>query len=189
MPALQRLQDAGCQWQPKRHSLPAHVLDPSASAALPLLASVQGNVRLGSMFGSLRERLRSSEALSPEAAGLVSRGPSASARAAAAAGGGPLLGEKHSEKDLALDRWVFGSRCGIAGVGQRPSHPAEAAMQAVGARWNAAGVASLKHLPGLAAAAGRNHPNRAPFGAASPSPAAPRARVRPRRRMRSAACA
>lgn len=65
--------------------------------------SSQGNVRLGSMFGSLRERLRSSEALSPEAAGLVSRGPSASARAAAAAGGGPLLGEKHSEKDLALD--------------------------------------------------------------------------------------
>jgi hypothetical protein len=66
-------------------------------------SSSQGNVRLGSMFGSLRERLRSSEALSPEAAGLVARAPSASARAAAAAGGGPLLGEKHSEKDLALD--------------------------------------------------------------------------------------
>ena len=30
---------------------------------------------------------------------------------AAAAGGGTLLGEKHSEKDLALDRWV-----GCAGV-------------------------------------------------------------------------
>lgn len=73
-----------------------------------LLRSValQGNVRLGSMFGSLRERLRSGEALSPEALGLAARAPSATAVAAAAAGGGTLLGEKHSEKDLALDRWA-----------------------------------------------------------------------------------
>lgn len=68
----------------------------------------QGNVRLGSMFGGLRERLRSADALSPEALGLAARAGSATTVAAAAAGGGALLGEKHSEKDLALDRWVPG---------------------------------------------------------------------------------
>ena len=52
--------------------------------------SSQSNMRLGGVFGGLRERLRSGDSDSIPAL-------------AAAAGGGALLGEKHSEKDLALD--------------------------------------------------------------------------------------
>lgn len=72
-----------------------------------LLPALQGNPRLG-VFGGLRERLRSSDAL-PQAGELIAAGRalSGSAVPGASAGGGHgglLPGEKHSsEKDLGLD--------------------------------------------------------------------------------------
>ena len=55
-------------------------------------------MRLSGVFGGLRERLRSNESLPP-----VGDDTSLAGRCPSGHGGALLLGEKHSEKDLALD--------------------------------------------------------------------------------------